>query len=215
MLLIITAIIISYLIGSVPTGYLFGKLSRGIDIRNFGSGNVGATNAWRVLGKKTGVLVLLIDLLKGVLPVVLVADFFLSRGIDISPEAFRLILALSCISGHNWTVFLKFKGGKGVATTLGVLIGLSLVTDDFAKIFGLVIFVWLVVFLISRMVSLASISAGISFPVWSFIFKMPYAILLFSFLTAVLIILRHRSNLRRIIRGEESRLNLTKKSYSK
>jgi len=215
MLLIITAIIISYLIGSVPTGYLFGKLLRGIDIRNFGSGNIGATNAWRVLGKKTGTLVLLIDLLKGALPVVLVADFFLSRGVDISPEAFRLILALSCISGHNWTVFLKFKGGKGVATTLGVLIGLSLVTDDFAKIFGLIIFVWLVVFLISRMVSLASISAGISFPVWSLIFKMPYAILLFSFLTAVLILLRHRSNLRRIIRGEESRLSLTKKYHSK
>jgi len=215
MLLIITAIIISYLIGSVPTGYLFGKLLRGIDIRNFGSGNIGATNAWRVLGKKTGTLVLLIDLLKGALPVVLVADFFLSRGVDISPEAFRLILALSCISGHNWTVFLKFKGGKGVATTLGVLIGLSLVTDDFAKIFGLIIFVWLVVFLISRMVSLASISAGISFPVWSLIFKMPYAILLFSFLTAVLILLRHRSNLRRIMRGEESRLSFTKKSHSK
>lgn len=215
MLLIITAIIISYLIGSVPTAYLFGKLFRGIDIRNFGSGNVGATNAWRVLGKKIGALVLLIDLLKGALPVVLVADFFLSRGVDISPETFRLILALSCISGHNWTIFLKFKGGKGVATTLGVLIGLSFVTDDFAKIFGLVIFVWLVVFLISRMVSLASVSAGISFPVWSLIFKMPYAILLFSFLTAVLILLRHRSNLRRIIRGEESRLNLTKRPHSK
>jgi len=212
MLLIITATIISYLIGSIPTGYLFGRVLRGIDIRNFGSGNVGATNALRVLGKKAGVLVLSIDILKGVLPVVFVADYFLARGVNIAPEALRLILALSCICGHNWTVFLRFKGGKGVATTLGVLIGLSFVISDFAKIFGLVILVWLVVFLITKIVSLASVLAGISFPVWSLIFGVPKIILLFSFLTTIFILLRHQSNLKRIMQGEESRLNLFKRS---
>jgi len=212
MLLIITATIISYLIGSIPTGYLFGRVLRGIDIRNFGSGNVGATNALRVLGKKAGVLVLSIDILKGVLPVVFVADYFLARGVNIAPEALRLILALFCICGHNWTVFLRFKGGKGVATTLGVLIGLSFVISDFAKIFGLVILVWLVVFLITKIVSLASVLAGISFPVWSLIFGVPKIILLFSFLTTIFILLRHQSNLKRIMQGEESRLNLFKRS---
>jgi len=112
-------IIISYLIGSIPTAYIFGRLLKGIDIRKFGSGNVGATNVLRVLGRAPAIIVLLLDIFKGFLAVVFVADFIALGCQSIPPETLRIILGFSCIAGHNWTVFLGLKGGKGVASTLG------------------------------------------------------------------------------------------------
>ncbi|MDD2751620.1 MAG: glycerol-3-phosphate 1-O-acyltransferase PlsY [Candidatus Omnitrophica bacterium] len=210
MLWIIAAIIISYLFGSIPTAYLFGKIFKGVDIRNFGSGNVGATNALRVFGKRAGIIVLLLDVVKGILPVVFLADYILFRSTILSPEALRFLLGLSCICGHNWTVFLKFKGGKGVATSLGVLIGLSLKIYVFAKILGIVILIWLSSFLILRIVSLSSLLAGIAFPVAAFFFRLSWPLIVFSLLACGFIILRHRANLIRLFQGKEPRLHFKK-----
>ncbi|MFA4888332.1 MAG: glycerol-3-phosphate 1-O-acyltransferase PlsY [Candidatus Omnitrophota bacterium] len=194
---IIPGIIISYLIGSIPTAYIFGRLLKGIDIRKFGSGNVGATNAMRVLGKGPGILVLLLDALKGFLPVV-----FLGRG-DVGAS---IIFGLACIFGHNWTLFLNFKGGKGMAATLGVLIGLSLQAGGLRIILALSIAVWLAVFLVLRIVSIASIISALALPVFSLYFKQSRVIILTSIILSFFVLLRHRSNIQRILQGKEKRL---------
>ncbi|MBP7216705.1 MAG: glycerol-3-phosphate acyltransferase, partial [Candidatus Omnitrophica bacterium] len=125
MLWILLGIIISYCIGSFPTAFVFGRLIKGIDIRQFGSGNVGATNALRVLGKKVGITVLCIDIAKGFICVFVIGYFFQGLIPETLAIVSRLLFGVSCIIGHNWTIFLQFKGGKGVASTLGVLIGLA------------------------------------------------------------------------------------------
>ncbi|MDD5595865.1 MAG: glycerol-3-phosphate 1-O-acyltransferase PlsY [Candidatus Omnitrophica bacterium] len=209
---IIPAIIISYLIGSIPTAYLFGKIFKGIDIRDFGSGNVGATNALRVFGKRAGISVLLIDIFKGVVPVIFIADLCLAKTSILPGEALRFILGLICICGHNWTIFLNFKGGKGVATSLGVLIGLSFKIFVFAKILGIVILVWLFSFILVRIVSLSSLLAGITFPVAAIFFQLSKPLIILSFFAAGFIILRHRANLVRLFQGKEPRLSFKKSS---
>ncbi|MDD5431799.1 MAG: glycerol-3-phosphate 1-O-acyltransferase PlsY [Candidatus Omnitrophica bacterium] len=211
MLWIILGIIVSYFIGSTPTAYLAGKLLKGIDIRKHGSGNVGATNALRVLGKRAGIIVLLIDCLKGVIPVVFISDIILSKMPGFNPELVRILFGVSSILGHNWTVFLNFKGGKGVATTFGVLIGLSFRIQGFALILGLVILSWFVTFFISRIVSLASLVSALIFPVLAIFLNHSRALLIFSLLTASFIIVRHKSNLKRLLQGKEPRLSFKKK----
>ncbi|MDP2941223.1 MAG: glycerol-3-phosphate 1-O-acyltransferase PlsY [Candidatus Omnitrophota bacterium] len=203
---IITAAAISYLIGSVPTGYLFGRILKGIDIRKFGSGNMGATNVLRVLGKKAGVTVLILDMLKGFLPVMFLGNLLIFKVAFLSPETLRVIIGLSCISGHNWTVFLNFKGGKGVATTIGVLAALAVKVPGMKLILALVLVTWLAVFIFSRVVSLASVVSGIAFPVYAFVFGQAATMKSLSVLLALFIILRHKSNLQRFLRGEEKRL---------
>jgi glycerol-3-phosphate acyltransferase PlsY len=209
--LIIPGIIISYLIGSLPTAYLFGRLFKGIDIREHGSGNMGATNALRVLGRGAGITVLLIDILKGALPVIFIGDYLVARDPGLSPEVVRIIIGISCICGHNWTVFLKFKGGKGVATTLGVLIGLSLGIPVFAKSLILIILLWLVVFLFSRIVSLASLIAALAFVPLLIIFRSSMVLVVFGLLISAFIVVRHRKNISRILQGKESRISFRKK----
>lgn len=210
MVWIILGIIISYLIGSIPTAYIAGKILKGIDIRKAGSGNVGATNALRVLGKKAGISVLLIDILKGVFAVILVGDYILSQGITDTGGMLRIILGLSCISGHNWTIFLNFKGGKGVAASLGVLIGLAFKIEGFGLILGLVILTWLITFSCVRIVSVASVLAGIALPVFMILFKHSKILVFFSVIMAIFIIFRHRSNLKRVIQGKELPLSFKK-----
>jgi glycerol-3-phosphate acyltransferase PlsY len=206
MLWIIIGILISYLIGSIPTGYIFGRLLKGIDIRKFGSGNVGATNALRVLGKPAGIAVLVLDILKGFVVVFFLGNIIVARITGIPDITTRLLLGLSCICGHNWTIFLKFKGGKGVATTLGVLLGLAVKTAGIKVVFAMVIITWLVVFIITRIVSLASILSGITLPVYMFLFKQPRILIYTSTLLCIFIILRHKSNLKRLFQGKEPRL---------
>ena len=207
MLWIILGILISYLIGSIPTGYIFGRALKGIDIRKFGSGNVGATNALRVLGKPAGIAVLVLDILKGFVVVFFLGNIIVARITGIPDDiTTRLLLGLSCICGHNWTIFLKFKGGKGMATTLGVLLGLTVKVAGLKLIFALVILTWLVVFIITRIVSLASILSGITLPVYMFLFKQPRILICSSVLLSMFIILRHKSNLKRIFEGKEPRL---------
>jgi len=204
--ILIIGIIVSYFIGSIPTAYIFGWVLKGIDIRKFGSGNVGATNAMRVLGKPAGMTVLALDILKGFLAVVFLGDFMALRIAGLSEETLRIILGLSCISGHNWTIFLRFKGGKGVATTFGVLLGLAVKIGGLKVILGLAILTWLGVFMITRIVSVASILTGISLPIYTVLFKQSPALVFLSIILAIFILLRHRANLKRIFQGKEKRL---------
>lgn len=209
--MIFLAIIVSYIFGSIPTAYLYGRLFKGIDVRKSGSGNVGATNALRVLGKKAGLVVLLIDISKGIIPVVFISDFIINNNYSVLSEDFiRIVLGISCILGHNWTIFLNFKGGKGVATTFGVIIGLSLRVPGLALIMGLVILGWFSVFLLTRVVSLASILSSISFPVLAVVFKQTKAIVVFAILVCVFILIRHIPNIKRILQGKESRISFKK-----
>lgn len=210
---LIFAIIISYLIGSIPTAYIFGRLLKGVDIRKHGSGNVGATNAFRVLGAGFGIVVLLLDALKGLVCVVGLSDYVLARGdFALNPLMLRVVLGLTAVAGHNWTVFLNFKGGKGMAVTLGVLVGLSIKFPVLRIILLAEIALWLAIFLSSRIVSLASIVSAVSFPIFFIIFKQPPYLILMSFVLSLLIVFRHKSNISRLLRGQESRINLSRKS---
>ncbi len=214
MLWTITGIFISYLVGSIPTAYIFGKALKGIDIRNFGSGNVGATNAFRVLGRGAGTSVLCLDVLKGFVVAVFLSDFLISKNMNISDQMIRLLLGVSSIAGHNWTIFLNFKGGKGIATTFGVLIGLSVKIAGLSLILGLIILTWFIVFLIVRIISVASVITGISLPLYMLLFrhilKQPNSLIILSILLCLFVILRHKSNLKRVFQGKEPRLRFKK-----
>jgi glycerol-3-phosphate acyltransferase PlsY len=203
---IISAILVSYLLGSIPNAYLFGRLLKGIDIRRFGSGNVGATNALRVLGKKVGIAVLILDMLKGLLASTLLADFILLKTKIVPAEALRIMLGAGSISGHNWSLFLNFKGGKGVATTIGVLLGLAIKIAQVKAAFILLLLTWLAVFFIFRIVSLASVVASIFLPIYMTICDTSRFLVISSAVLSIFIILRHRSNLSRLWHHEESRL---------
>jgi glycerol-3-phosphate acyltransferase PlsY len=210
MLWIILGILVSYLIGSIPTAYIFGRVLKGIDIRKFGSGNVGATNALRVLGKGPGITVLLLDILKGSLAVLFIGDLL----VVVAPQAYsdflRMLVALSCILGHNWTIFLNFKGGKGVATTLGVLLGLSFKVAGLNLVIALSLLTWILTILLVRIVSVASVLTALSLPLYIFIFHLPTLFILGGTLLSILVILRHKSNLLRFFQGKETRLNFRK-----
>jgi len=206
MLWIISGVIISYLIGSVPSAYILGKILKGKDLRQFGSHNVGATNAFRVFGKGIGITVLFIDIIKGITPVVIIGDYLISKNIPISNEIIRVILGVASACGHNWTVFLNFKGGKGVAVTFGVLIGLAIKYPALRIIFGYVLGVWIISFLILRMVSFASILSSLTLPVFMFLFKEKQEFIIMSIILSVFIVLRHQSNIKRILKGQEPRL---------
>ena len=203
---IIITIIGSYLLGSVPTAYIFAKFTKGIDIRKFGSGNVGATNAIRILGKGPGIAVLILDILKGFITVFFLGDLAITKITPFPNETLRILLGLSCICGHNWTVFLRFKGGKGIATTFGVLIALAMKISGFKIILFLVILTWLLVFILTRIVSLASVLSGIALPAYMILFKQSTILVLSSVILSIFIILRHKSNLKRVLQGKEPHL---------
>jgi len=210
MVWIISGITISYLIGSIPTAYIFVRFLKGVDIRQVGSGNVGATNASRILGKPLGITVLLLDIFKGFLVVFFMGNFIVPRVESISGDVIRMLLGLSCIYGHNWTIFLAFKGGKGVATTIGVLLGLAVKISGLMLIFCLVISTWLLVFIVSGIISLSSVIAGISLPIFMILFKKPPALIILSLILSLFIILRHKENLKRLSCGKEPRFNFRK-----
>ena len=206
MLLTIIALLASYLLGSIPTAYLFGKALKGIDIRKVGSGNVGATNALRVLGKGAGITVLLLDILKGIIAVTLLANLFVNKPVLWQEPNLRIFMGLCCICGHNWTIFLQFKGGKGIATSFGVLLGLAMKVPGLNIVVGLIILSWLLVFFSFRMVSLASIAAALTLPIYCFFFKQPFLLIGLSLFLCIFVIIRHRANLVRIFQGKEPHL---------
>jgi glycerol-3-phosphate acyltransferase PlsY len=144
--------------------------------------------------------------------VVTLADYILGRGFALNPLMLRVVLGLTAVAGHSWTVFLNFKGGKGMAVTLGVLVGLSIKFPVLRIILLAEIALWLAVFLSSRIVSLASIVSAIAFPVFFIIFKQPPYLVLMSLILSLLIVFRHKSNISRLLRGQESRINFSRKS---
>ena len=192
--------LVAYFIGSLPTGYLFGR-ARGIDIRAAGSGNIGATNVFRTLGKGAGIAVLLIDALKGFVP----AKFLLFGITPETREYHSMLAGLFAILGHNYTCWLRFKGGKGIATSAGVL--LALVP------YGLLIALgtWLVVLAFTRYVSLASIctAAVLPFGVWAVGNSLPMIAL--SVVLGLLAIYKHRANIQRLLAGTEHRMGAKRK----
>ena len=204
-------IAISYLIGSIPTAIIYGRLTRKIDIREHGSGNAGATNVFRVLGWKAGLLVMLIDMLKGLVATTLIYRLGIgTAGMEL--ELLKIISGLSAVFGHIWTVFAGFKGGKGVGTGAGMLFGLI----PGAVFAGIIIFLLTVG--ISRYVSLGSILGSVTVPVSLFIRKFALhqeistSILIFGICIPVLIIYTHRSNIKRLLKGDENKINFKKKS---
>ncbi len=195
MLLIIP--IISYLLGSIPFGFILAYGVKRIDIRKCGSGNIGATNVARVVGKKWGLLVFAFDFLKGLLPIVLLYFIFSSSSLFI-----YILTAFGAIAGHNWSIFLKFKGGKGVATSIGAVTGLCFKYRllFFPLLGGLG--AWVIIFMIFRIVSLASLSASFVFFILS-LFFLENNFKLVAFLIFLFILIRHRENISNLLHKKE------------
>ncbi|MCX5657936.1 MAG: glycerol-3-phosphate 1-O-acyltransferase PlsY [Candidatus Omnitrophica bacterium] len=196
--------LVSFLIGSFPTGLLVARIFK-TDIRKGGSGNIGATNVWRVVGRIPGLFVLAIDILKGYFVVALLVPW-MAVPLNIEVPEQRLILGIAVIIGHIFSVFLKFKGGKGVATLAGVLFALD------PKIFFLCLLTWMIVFVLCRYVSLASICAVVSLPVFLVIFSYSLTFIVFGVVVALTVTFKHLANIRRLVAGEESKFLLRKQA---
>ena len=232
MLTFLAIIAVAYLIGSIPTSIIAGKLLKGIDVRDFGSGNAGGTNAFRVLGWKAGLAVTLIDIAKGTIAAVPVVGFFKAHPLgafpDMNETALSLIAGMAAVIGHVFTIFAGFKGGKGVSTAAGMLIGLAPVS------MLMVIGIFLLTVTISRYVSVGSILAAVAFPLiiairkyifdlgtgldyrffdhWFVHDSLDYHLLIFGAIVAVAIIYTHRANIKRLFSGTENRLSFGRKS---
>lgn len=185
--------IVAYLLGSIPNGLIFGKLIWKVDLREHGSHNIGATNAWRTLGKGPGFLIFLLDFLKGFISV------WLGSVLVGTPMA--MVLAGICaIIGHSCSLFLKFKGGKGVATGLGVIVMLM-------PLPALIVFaVWLLIVKISGYVSLGSIIAAALVPILAWLQGYAMEYIVFGLLAAAFVIVRHKANIIRLLNGSESKI---------
>ena len=221
--------LLAFLCGSIPFGWIFGKC-KGIDIRQHGSGNIGATNVWRVLGKSCGIPCFLLDVMKGLVPTVIGLSLIYSSLLHnplslnilepfaklhpnsmLTAQIFQVLTGLCTILGHNYSPWVAFKGGKGIATSAGVLIALM------PAAVVILVLIWGLVFAISRYVSLASIIAAAALPlltVWGSYFHGKFAdgtwnkpLLAFSILIAVLAIYKHRSNIQRLRNGTENRFS--------
>lgn len=191
MLVILVLILVSYVIGSVPTGYLLGKL-RGVDVRMVGSGNVGATNVARAVGKSQGVITLIADAAKGYLPVLV--------ALHLGQDSLTLALtAIAAFLGHLYPVFLKFLGGKGVATGFGALLALA----PLAALVLVVVFV--LVAGATRIVSLGSLATAVAAPLSLWLFHQPPVIVGMGFVLGAMVIFRHRGNIQRLLAGTEPR----------
>ena len=202
---LIGSLVLAYLVGSFPTSFVLAKALKGIDIRKVGSQNAGATNVLRSVGKLPALITLVVDILKGVVVVTFITNYFYSMNIDLQYDLYRGLMGLTVVCGHIWSVFLGFKGGKGVATTLGVAIGLT----PFALIPAGII--WLVVFYITNFVSLASIMALLLFPMIACLLKYSFYTILSSVVICSLAIYKHRDNIKRLVRGDESKTYIFKK----
>ena len=206
----IILIIISYFVGSVPFAYIFARL-KGIDIRTVGSGNIGATNLARALGKKWGYICFIMDVLKGLLPTLIAA-----LNLPVSPENWQLFAALgvavAAVIGHIFPIFLKFKGGKGVATSFGAALGFW---PYYTICAAAALVIWVIFVLIFRYVSLASIVAAFSFPIvlLTAVYVFPawklnelWPLFIIAVFLPLLVIVRHRSNIKRLLGGTENKI---------
>jgi acyl phosphate:glycerol-3-phosphate acyltransferase len=186
----LAVVIASYLIGAIPTGLIVVRLLSGEDIRRHGSGNIGTVNVLRVAGLATAIVVLAVDILKGLVPVML--------AVRVGASAPIVVLGgLAAIAGHNWSVFLRFQGGKGVATSFGVLLGLSWSAAAVAAA------VWIVTVALTRYASLGSLLAVVSVPITLWRLRQPEEYVSFGVIAALFAIYRHRANLQRLVAGTE------------
>ena len=185
-------VIFAYLLGSIPTGLLLARIVGGVDIRTAGSGNIGATNVYRTLGRKVGVMTLIGDCLKGLLPVMIAGQLHLA-------ESWLLAVGLAAFLGHVFTIFLKFKGGKGVATALGVFLGVA----PLAVLIVLGIFILVV--LVTRYISLGSILAAATMPLAVWLLGASQQKCAMTAVIAFIVIVKHHENIRRLLAGAESK----------
>ncbi len=204
MLQLFLVILLSYLAGSFPTAIIISRLIIKDDIRKHGSGNAGATNVFRVMGWKPGLIVITVDIAKGMLAVLVIAK--LASSVGWNEIIVQIIAGFSAIIGHIWTVFAGFRGGKGVGTAFGVFLGLT-------PLASLITFtVWVLLILLTRYVSIASLSAGFIFGLvllmQKYYFKadIPVPILLLGGIIVLLVFYTHRSNIKRLIKGKESKI---------
>jgi acyl phosphate:glycerol-3-phosphate acyltransferase len=218
MFLLSFIILLSYILGSIPTGLIVARYAKGIDIRKVGSGNIGSTNAMRALGWKWGLVVQFGDLAKGLLAVLVIArlhygDFpFHNRTPFEEFTIVQILAGMSAVAGHIFSVFLNFKGGKGINTAAGMLVGIAPI--DISIAFG----VFLIVLFATGYVSLGSISAATAFPTTMFVrfnvfnVNIPsyHTLILFSIATSLLLIYTHRSNISRLLAGSENRFSKLK-----
>jgi len=194
--------VVAYLLGSIPTGYLIAK-AKGIDIRAVGSGNIGATNVFRAVGKVPGTFVLLVDAAKGYAACEILGSlglrWFGAQGGVAALEYFPIVAGFVAVLGHNYTCWLGFKGGKGIATSAGVLLAL------FPKALLVVLGIWILVFAVSRYVSLASIVGAFWLPVFVWIFSYGDRLVVVAAVLTALAIYKHKSNIQRLMAGTEHR----------
>lgn len=189
-------LIAAYLIGAIPTGVIMTKLSGGEDIRQVGSGNIGATNVYRSAGRKLGLITLLGDCLKAVIPLLIAIQLFHFQGVELA------LVGLAAFIGHCFPVYLGFKGGKGVATALGAFLIISPQSILCAlALFALILWRW-------RYISLASISAAAAVPSLVLLFERSWPVFFVTLVIAVVVIWRHKANIDRLLSGSESKFNL-------
>jgi len=193
------ALLSSYLVGSIPIGYLMVKALKGLDIRQFGSGNVGATNVIRVLGKGPGILTLVLDVSKGLLAVLIIAPL-IAKYLPASRSELQLGCGIAAICGHNWTCFLRFKGGKGIATSAGVFLGLAPI------VMLCLLGIWGIMAFLTRYVSAASIVTSMALPILLYVFNRPIEWVIAGFVLSWVSIIKHRSNIKRLLNGTEHRI---------
>lgn len=202
---------LAYLIGSIPTAVLVSKHFFGIDIREHGSGNAGATNSFRIMGKKAGIFVMVIDMLKGVIAVNLAhltsLDWDLQRELIVN---LQIGLGMCAILGHVFPIWAGFRGGKGVATLFGMILGIH------PQVALFLVIVFMVMLLLTKYVSLSSITASLAFPLLLFFFFTEQEVLykIFAIATACLVVLTHHKNINRLIQGNESQVRLRKNKPS-
>lgn len=196
--------ILAYLLGSIPTGFLVAKAG-GVDIRHVGSGNIGATNVARAKGKSAGVFVLVVDGLKGYAACEWLPDIFLLWFDGGSAETFKIIGGLFAVLGHNYTCWLYFKGGKGIATSAGVLAALV------PGALLIILAIWILTFTLTRYVSLASVAASAALPFASWVTGKNLTLILVTAAMALLALFKHKANIERLMSGTESRFGSKKK----
>lgn len=197
MIIIVITLIIAFLFGSIPTGYLLTKKFCNVDIRTIGSGNIGSTNVNRVAGRKISILTQVIDILKGLIPVIMAIMIAYNFKLPISTNLYIAMIALAAVLGHDYTPFLGFNGGKGVNTTLGAFFLLAPV----AILSGVVVYFLLK--LVTNIVSVRSISLAITIPAVCIIMGLSKITIIFTVISSVLLIYRHKENIKRLINKEE------------
>lgn len=185
--------VLGHICGSVPSGLWLVRAMHGIDIREYGSKNIGTTNVFRTVGPTSAVLVLICDMLKGIIAVALVNYFFHNPELDV-------VTALGALLGHNYSLFLGFKGGKGAATGLGLLVFLM------PKVAGAVFLVWLAIVFTTRYVSLGSMVAAVLTPIGAWYFNYPCAYIILGAIAGFFVVLRHKDNIGRLLSGTESKI---------